>query len=252
MSNESGFATCSRISFAIIILFFVGLWSTSATIDGQALCRASEKLALDLDDRRDMAIFSRFGAACFELSRQQGLDFGPGVEAYECNVFLPRMTDERSSAERDKLRKAFGPQLRIVALASSNKAGKPLAQFPLMAGVGAKFIILSSAPDQIDRVLYTVEDLQQALRRITSPSGALDILEYKGLIGIPFLPEDTASRTVCSAKEIREDTGGWTIMGLEVLPNCSRKSIIDYRVDRAGTVHVLGYQDTDSRVVCID
>lgn len=253
MSNASGFAASLRISFAIGILFAVGMWSAPTRVDGPAFCRASEKLAaLDLDDRRDVAMIARFGSACFQLSRQAGLDFGPGLQAYDCNVFLSRVNNEHSRAERGRLRTAFGPQLRIAALASSYEAGKPLAEVPLLTGVGARFIILSSAPSQVDRVLYTVEDLQQTLRRVQSPSGALDMLEYKGLIGHPFVLAEMDMRTVCTAKSVRENAGGWTILGLEMQPNCSSTKIVDYRVDRAGNVHILGYQDTDSDTICID
>jgi hypothetical protein len=104
----------------------------------------------------------------------------------------------------------------------------------------------------VERVLYTVEDLQANLRSVSSPSGALDMLEYKGLIGLPFVLADMDTRTACTAKSVQENAGGWTIRGLEMQPNCSRTGIVDYRVGRAGNVHILGYQETDSDTICID
>lgn len=251
MSIASGFATCLRGSFAIALLFAVGLWSAPTHVDGSTLCRASEKLAeLDFDDRHDVAVVSRFGSVCLKLSRQEGLDFG--LKAYACDVSVSRMNDERSIAERENLQRAFGPQLRIAILLRSTVEGKPLAHVPLLTAVGAKFIILSSAPGQVDRILYTVEDLQQTLRNVQSPSGALDILEYKGLVGLPFVRAHMDMRTVCTAKSVRENAAGWTILGLEMQPNCSDTKIVDYRVDRTANVHILGSQETDSSTICVE
>lgn len=66
--------------------------SDIASYCGRTPVRFSEKL--NISSPQDAAIAKKFVATCQELSRQDGLDFGEGLSAYECRVHYPRMSSD--------------------------------------------------------------------------------------------------------------------------------------------------------------
>jgi 1,6-anhydro-N-acetylmuramate kinase len=89
---------------AVVLFGATGILMTCATTPVQTDVKAEvDKVCqrqqfgfgepLDKASARDNAVAQKFAAACRELLRQDGLDFGNGTTAYTCRVFLPRVTD---------------------------------------------------------------------------------------------------------------------------------------------------------------
>ena len=260
---------------------------------------------LDKNSAQDNFVVQRFGAACGELLRQGGLDFGAGQTTYTCRVFLPRVTEmpspdklkeyetqfkdknefnlilsetQKQVADNDNkllaLERAFGKRLSLSSFnddmqnpediirqyrqqgkATQSLKGVAIGYSSTFAGLAATLILLSDPDGKVDRVLYSQDELDEALRGVRSLAGAMDLISMRKLAGMEndMLHPGNHPYPLCNTGSINEDRAGWTIQGVEILPQCANSALLDYRVLRTGeTIPANLRSPTKPKRLCVD
>lgn len=233
------------------------LLSACSSPDDRELARLCEaqtpfRQALQVGDAADAAVQARFGSACFQLVRAEGLEFTGSDRVYVCKSTIYRQPDNpRALQSIIQQTRAFGRPLKIEdfdPLASEPDdirartdlkqkapeamlARRPLGFFTSYAGINGSFLILTDSAGAVQDVLYTYGDFDRAIHAISSLSGAMLLLEIKNQAGF-----GGAKREQCLIKSIKGDSTGWSVRGLPVKRNCLPPVVRDVHIGRNGAV----------------
>lgn len=194
------------------------------------------------DDPLDATVLQRFGRFFSLLVRQDGHDFGDGQVAFSGRVLAAWVEDAENSERITAFERAFGKRLLVSEFSRVNMMNPRTILVPVsMAGAGGiemNFVFVVTKAGDLRRTLFSQDDLNGALRGVTTMKGALDLLEWRNMLGYEY-PSGGGVKPKCTARSVAEAGDGWTIAGVSVLSNCDRTRYRDFFVSRTGKIDIV-------------
>lgn len=198
--------------------------------------------ALRPDSRQDHAIRERYGAACFELARQDGLDFGPDLTGYTCSTaYTPHALAPGKSHDFNTAHHvAFGGTLYALRDRDVMHVRRG------MAGVRATLVVLADSEGNTARTLYTNTELNRDLIGVRSLAGALDAAALRNAI------PPTSRPPACNATHLDMNGAGWTLTEAKIDDPCTGVIERTIKISRNGKVDLVSDRRTQPPIMACD
>lgn len=161
--------------------------------DIEGFCALGGKFSSPLNETaQDLAIAKRFQRECSDLTRQDALDFGTGLTAYECRTRIGRLPAAAGNPAptNPNLSDIFGQRISYDLFSDesaepqdlqrrSANSRMPLAHITSEMSIEATFIVLANEKGQAQRFLFTDRDVKDNLKQVHNLAGAADLLSAR-------------------------------------------------------------------------
>lgn len=186
---------------------------------GETLDAARPLLATDAVDKR---MAERYGEVCRSLTLDPHLRFGIGLDAYQCRIWIPR--DAASAEDQQQLQ-------RISTLFGHRDFD--LMTYPRKAGTDATVLLVTDDGEDV-AAISDQKSLLAGLQQVRDLQGAAELVALLNDTGRLSQPP-----SLCDM-HVQADEAGWVLSDVKVPENCALPWWRSYRIERNGTLHVLG------------
>jgi len=185
---------------------------------GESLGTARPLLAGDAVDDR---MRERYGSVCRSLELDPHLHFGRGLDAYQCRIWIPRMTATEADQQQAKaLEVLFG------------RRDFDLMTYAQKAGTEATVLLVTDDGEDVAAITDQAS-LRRGLQQVQDLQGAAELIGFFNETGrLRVAPR------LCDVNA-RADQESWTLSDVRVPENCTPPWWRSYRVDRQGNVQLL-------------
>ncbi|HEX9449483.1 MAG TPA: hypothetical protein VF920_15970 [Dongiaceae bacterium] len=174
-----------------------------------------------VSDAVDKRLAERYGEVCRSLVLDPHLQFGIGLDAYQCRIWIPR---QAGNADDQR-------QLQLISTLFGHRAFD-LMTYARKAGTEATVLLVTDDGEDV-AAISEQKSLIAGLQQIRDVQGATELIGLLNDTDRLSQPPNLCNLTV------KADDAGWTLHDVKIPENCAPPWWRNYRIERKGALQVL-------------